>query len=327
MKVGPRALLIAKFVFSIALVAAVLSRVVFADVLANLATVKPGYVLVCLFIAVPTIAASAWRWQMLAQGILSFRAAVKYILIGMFYGALLPSAVSADIARGVALAAKDKSKRLVALPASILVDRLLGLAALSCLSTVGFLIVVGHAYAELADYESMALIGAELSIGLAAVSLFPFTPWFERTVRAALPWVPYIHLRTAIERVAAAVVPYATMPGVIVRAFGLSVFIHALTLVGYMVAFRAFDIHVGLLTVTIYFSCLSIILLLPISISGLGVRDVFSVFFFGILHASAGQAVAFSWLLFFLGLTVALVGAGVQIWELHRPSNFLGRDS
>ena len=69
----------------------------------------------------------------------------------------------------------------------------------------------------------------------------------------------------------------------------------------------------------IFFSCLSILLLLPVSISGIGVREVFSIFFFSDLDASPEQAVAFSWLLLSLSLVVALIGAGVHVWGTLSP--------
>jgi uncharacterized membrane protein YbhN (UPF0104 family) len=321
MKVGTRWLLGAKLAFSAMLVVAVLHRVSYAEVIARISTANPFDVMVCLLIAVPTMALSAWRWQMLAQGILSFPAALKYILIGLFYGSILPGAVSGDIARGVALAVKEKAMRVDVLPASILVDRLIGLAALFFIAAIGFLLMRAKLASGLEEYQSMALFGTALSAGIVMGVACAFTPWFAILIRWMIAWIPMASPRAVVERVLAAVVPYTVRPGLLLGAFVLSLLVHMFTIFGYMIAFRAFGIDVTPLTATIFFSCLSVILLLPISISGIGVREVFSIFFFKTLHASAEQAVAFSWLLLFLGLVVAIVGAGMQIWELCRPSN------
>lgn len=327
MKIRSCVLLAGKLALSLGLVAMVFRQVDFAQVVASLAAANPAYAVVCLITALPTLLISAWRWQMLGQGALSFHSALKYILIGMFYGSVLPSAVSGDIARGVALAAKEKSMRIAVLPASILVDRFVGLTALCFLSMVGFVLVQSSAIPGLAEYRSVALSGAVLSAGLVFFLAFPFTLWFDRVIRCVLPWVPFATMRAVIRRVADAVAPYAGMPAVLGRAFGLSLLGHLFTVVGYVFAFRAFDIAVDLLTATIFFSCLSILLLLPVSISGIGVREVFSIFFFSVLDASPEQAVAFSWLLLSLSLVVALIGAGVQVWELYRPSNRLEKNA
>lgn len=303
------------------LVVAVLHRVSYAEVIAQINTANPVDVMICLLISVPTIAFSAWRWQMLAQSILSFQSAVKYLLIGLFYGSILPGAVSGDIARGVALAAKEKTMRVDVLPASILVDRLIGLAALFFIAAIGFLLMRSMSASGLEEYQSMALSGAALSACIAIGVACAFTPWFAALIRWMIAWIPIASLRAVVDRVLAAVSPYTVRPGLLLGAFGLSLLVHMFTIFGYMIAFRAFGIDVTPLTATIFFSCLSIILLLPISISGIGVREVFSIFFFKALHTSAEQAVAFSWLLLFLGLVVAIIGAGVQIWELCRTSS------
>jgi len=321
------ALLVGKIALSLALVTAVFRKVDFAKALASLAAANRIYVTICLLTALPTIMISALRWKILAQGILSFRLALKYILIGMFYGSVLPSGVSGDIARGMALAAKEKPMRLAVLPASILVDRLIGLAALCLLSMVGFVLIGVSPSPAFIELKSMILAGAALSVALFTVAMFPLSPWFQPVLNRVLPYIPHATLRAGIRRVASAIAPYATMPDVLARAFGLGIFVHILTMVGYIFAFGALSISVDFLTAAIFFFCLSIILILPISVSGLGVREVFSIFFFKILDASAEQAVAFSWLLLFLGIVVALVGAGVQVWELHRTVNYHGHSA
>jgi len=319
-KVNARWLVGVKLAFSTLLVVAVLHRVSYAEVLAQINTANPVDAMICLSISLPTIAISAWRWQMLAQGILTFQAALKYSLIGLFYGSILPGAVSGDIARGIALAIKEKNLRVDMLPASILVDRLTGLAALFFISTLGFLLMNTKLASGLEEYQAIALVCSLFSASIVIGVACAFTPWFAILVRWMIALIPMASLHAAGERVLTAVVPYTANPRLLAGAFGLSLLVHMFTIFGYVVAFRAFGIDVSPLTATIFFTCLSIILLVPISISGIGVREVFSIFFFKALHTSAEVAVAFSWLLLFLGIVVAIVGAGVQIWELYRPS-------
>jgi uncharacterized protein (TIRG00374 family) len=323
MKVDARWLLAAKLAFSAALIMAVLHQVSFVEILAQISTANPLDAMICLLISGPAIALSAWRWQILAQGILTFHAALKYALIGLFYGAILPGAVSGDIARCVALAIKEKALRVDVLPASILVDRLIGLAALSFIAAFAFLSLSLKLVPGMEDYQSMALFGGGLSACIVIGIACALTPWFSVLIRRTIFWIPVGSMRLALERVLSAVRPYTIRPQLLGGAFSLSLLVHVITIFGYVVAFHAFSIEITPLAATIFFSGLSIILLVPISISGIGVREVFSIFFFKGLHASAEQAVAFSWLLLVLGLIVALVGAGVQIWELYRSSSLL----
>ena len=61
--------------------------------------------------------------------------------------------------------------------------------------------------------------------------------------------------------------------------------------------------------------------LLPISISGIGTRDVTLIFFFGLQAVSAEQAVAFSLLYLFTSYwLIALLGAVVYLrYPIHLP--------
>jgi len=253
MKVGTRWLLGAKLAFSVMLVVVVLHRVSYAEVIARISTANRFDVMVCLLISVPNIALSAWRWQILAQGILSFPAALKYILIGVFYGSILPGAVSGDIARGVALAVKDKTMRVDVLPASILVDRLIGLAALFFIAAIGFMLMSARLASGLEEYQSMAMFGSALSVSIVMGVACVFTPWFAALIRRMNAWIPMASLRAVVERVLAAVIPYTVRPRLLVFAFGLSLLVHMFTIFGYVVAFRAFGIDVTPLTATIFF--------------------------------------------------------------------------
>ena len=84
MKIRSCVLLAGKLALSLGLVAMVFRQVDFAQVVASLAAANPAYAVVRLITALPTLLISAWRWQMLGQGALSFHSALKYILIGMF---------------------------------------------------------------------------------------------------------------------------------------------------------------------------------------------------------------------------------------------------
>ena len=324
---GVTTLLIAKVAISVALVAVVLRQVEFAKIVTNLSAARPLYVTACLLTAVPIITISAWRWTILAQGLINFQIALKYVLIGAFYGSILPGTISSDIARGAALAARSKAMRNVVLPASILVDRLIGLAALGAIASIGFILAYVESPAGLAQFKSALMAGAVISSFLAVLPIFIFSTWFERLIRSPLRWRAVGALRTWVERILSARSAYTATPTLLLRAIFLSLAMHIFSVLGYIFALRALNIAFSPTSVVILFSCLSMILLLPISVAGVGVREAFSLLFFAVLGASGDQAVAFSWLLLSTGLFVALIGAGVQILELHRPTDIHGSDT
>lgn len=311
-------MVLVKVGFSALLLALVLRTISLDEVVHRLAMVRPGYVAFCLLLAIPTIALSALRWCWIADALLSFPAAVKYILIGAFYGAVFPSAVSGDVARGVALAVKLKEARRITLPASILVDRLLGLGSLFTISAAGFMLAIVRGDPQTASLAPWLRWGALASVLLAGLAFAPLAGGFDRLARAILGRIRLVAMDGLVARVIASVSAYSDRPALLARGIAASIGVHAFTIAGYVVAFRAFGLPATILEVTIYFSAMSFLLLLPISVSGVGVRDAFSVVFFRSINGTTEQAVAFSWLLLFLGLVVAAVGALVQLWEVFR---------
>src|SRR5262249_43529143 len=120
--------LIAKLLLSLALLPLVLSKVPPASVVGILTQTDP-FLFVFLYALVPVIFAfSAWGWEGLAP-VLSYRTAVKYTWIGLFFGHVLPGSIAGDIAKGVSLALKDSAGR-SGLVASIVADKVIGLVAL-----------------------------------------------------------------------------------------------------------------------------------------------------------------------------------------------------
>ncbi|WP_321505825.1 lysylphosphatidylglycerol synthase transmembrane domain-containing protein [uncultured Methanoregula sp.] len=82
---------------------------------------------------------------------------------------------------------------------------------------------------------------------------------------------------------------------------------------GYLLAL-SIGIDTGLMFFVLVIPILSLLDLLPISISGIGTRDVALIFLFGLKAISPEQAVAFSLLYLFMSYwLIALIGAGVYL--------------
>jgi len=92
-------------------------------------------------------------------------------------------------------------------------------------------------------------------------------------------------------------------------------------LMGYCVL-RSLNISVPLVAFCAILAIVNMLIALPISISGLGVREVLFVTFFGLLHIDADHATAFSLTYFTLNLIWCLLGAPFYFLyrhETHAP--------
>jgi uncharacterized protein (TIRG00374 family) len=113
------------------------------------------------------------------------------------------------------------------------------------------------------------------------------------------------------------------------RRFFMSVFIGIISWIppfiyGYLLAL-SLGINIGLFFFILVIPVLSLLDLLPISISGIGTRDVALIFLFGLNGISAEQAVAFSLLYLFMSYwLIALIGAAVYyIYPIKIPESMM----
>jgi hypothetical protein len=111
------------------------------------------------------------------------------------------------------------------------------------------------------------------------------------------------------------------------RRFFLSIFIGIIAWIppffyGDLLA-RSLGIDLGLFFFILVIPVISLLDLLPISISGIGTRDLALIFLFGLQGISAEQAIAFSLLYLFMSYwLIALLGAAVYyIYPIKMPGS------
>jgi uncharacterized protein (TIRG00374 family) len=307
------ALFAAKLALAGVLLWAVLAKV---DVAAIVAVVEGADVaLVALwYLLVPAaMALGAWRWKILAPG-LTLPTAFKYTWIGVFYGHVLPGGISGDVAKGVSLAIKDAGSR-AGLAASIVVDKVMGLAGLlvffdaACIAA--YAMDAGHT-GQIRDLALLAFILTLIALGgLAAVLLALRAGWLEVRGRTNA-------IGRLLETAATAVRWYADKPGLLARAFAISLVLHAVNVAAMYTGFRAIHVEAGPLAAAVIYPVLSMLLVIPVSISGIGVRDATLALFFVLFGLPAASGVALSWLQLLSLVPNVAIGAAIQVSEMYR---------
>jgi uncharacterized protein (TIRG00374 family) len=310
------AVLIAKLLLSLALLVLVLVKVHPTSVVDILSQANLFLVVLWLALVPVVVALSAWRWQVLARS-LSYRTALKYTWIGLFFGHVLPGSIAGDIAKGVSLALKDSAGR-SGLAASIVAEKVIGLVALLVLFDLACAVVYtlyGGVAPQVRDLSALALALSLLAaLATAMVMLVSVRSDFLSTGS----W-PRFAGRLA-EGVAAAVKFYRNRPWLVVKGFVISVAIHAVNIVAMYISFRALKVDAGLLVASVVYPVLSVMLLIPISVSGIGVRDATLALLFTLFGLPAASGVALSWLTLLAVIPNVAVGGLVQLAEMYRKS-------
>jgi hypothetical protein len=257
---------------------------------------------------------SAWRWETLAPS-LSFGTALKYTWIGVFYSHVLPGAISGDIAKGVSLALKDKGTRVNVLAASIFADKVVGLAALLIFFDVTCAIVYyryGEAFAHLQHFALIAIalsfVGAVVAIGALRLALR-----FERVpANAERSFVGH-----ALHGLIDAIKVYSQRPAILTKALAISVVIHIVNIVALYISLRALAINASVFFAAVVYPVLSVMLMIPISISGIGVREATLAALFPLFGLPPASGVAISWLALIATLPNIAIGGALQLIEIY----------
>jgi glycosyltransferase 2 family protein len=249
------------------------------------------------------IVLSTLRWLQVLHA-LGLRARMSqllsYYLAGQFVGNVLPSTIGGDVLR-VSRLAKDNGEAPGTF-ASVVLERLTGWLVLPVLTLVGFLI-----NPNLTHLGTATKVAAGLAVGTLLALAFVLVATANRSIGRRLAdhtgWRRFasaVHL--GLER-------FRTHPAdaaavlVVGFAYQLSLVLAAL------LGAKALGIDVGPTALLAFVPAVAIAQVVPIGISGLGVREGAFVLFLSPLGVPTEQAIALGLLLYALNLVVSLLGA------------------
>lgn len=243
------------------------------------------------------------RWNLLVSHDMRASRLFTYYMIGAFFNTCLPGLVGGDAVKAwyltqdlKAQASANPDQALTDPPitiavASVFMDRLMGLGALLTLGMLAY--PFGTAY--LAGTNSTWLLPLIFAIYLLLLFLLFLLP-SKNPFRRLTSFAVYVSR-------------YRTNSSVLLAAFGYSLMIQILGFFSIVILARGLGIEINLLAIMVFLPIIVVFTLLPVSISGLGIREGAFVFFFGTVGVEAEKAIALSLLWFF-----SLVLAG--LWGL-----------
>ncbi|MFA9477351.1 lysylphosphatidylglycerol synthase transmembrane domain-containing protein [Phycisphaerales bacterium AB-hyl4] len=306
--------LLLRLAISVGLLAILLSQVDLTGIFAVASGARFDLlaVLLAMFIAERCLGACRWHLLMRTQRVpVSFATTLRATLLGGFVGTFLPGGVGVEAVR---VAAMTRAANLASATSSVLVDRILGSLALVGIVLVALALTPQPvpAAVPIAAWASLAC--------LLALSLILLHPRLRRGLQWLLPGRRRGQLRRELRRFAASVRQMRRQPMTLAYVGGLSVLFQLLRVGIAPVAALALGLHIPLGLLLIYVPIIMFIMMMPISIAGLGVREAAFVYFFGLQYVTPEQALALSLLIGLFTLIVQLPGAVVCITGV-RPRN------
>jgi hypothetical protein len=308
--------LVIRLAVSAALVAWIFSRTDFREVWAAFRSADLAPVLLAAALNPLGYYFSVSRWRLLlrAQGYdVPFGFLLRSFLVGVFFNNLLPGTVGGDAARAwqSSRAGTGKTRAL----AVVLVDRFLGLFTLMLFAGVGALLSpeLTGAVPGLRAWVAVLLTG--MGIGTALIFFLP--PALSRrvgTFLASLPGKWGARSRHAWDSLRA----FQGKAGVLTGALAWSVGLQTMVVLnGYFLA-KAVHVELPLLVYFVLVPLAVFVMMAPVSINAIGVRENVWAFFFAALGVAGAAAagVAVAWLDY--GLVVLQAVVGGLVYALSR---------
>lgn len=213
-----------------------------------------------------------WRILLVAQGItMAWWRAVRVYFIGLFFNLFLLGSTGGDVVK-IFYAMRETATRKSGALLSVLVDRMMGLLGLVA---VTILLCSFKLDVLLEKPLTRTIMGSFLLILCASLGAITAGFLVDRfNLAGKLPhWLP---LRGRIIEFSTAFSTYARNPKVLLQTLGLSMPAHLLNFFSFYCAARAFGVFPGLTGLIDLFCVLPAIMTiasLPISLSGMGLRE------------------------------------------------------
>jgi len=259
---------------------------------------------VALILYTSTIILISWRWRLLLvsqEAGVPFGQVLSLYFIGFFFNNFLPTSIGGDIYRALG-AGQDSGKRAIS-AASVLVERLLGLLAVSALAILAVTLVVR----QVADGYIRTL-----ALGFGALMTLLLVLFFNRRIpkllEALARRVSLWGLGQRLLRFYQALTLYRRQKRVLISVFFISIGYQLLIVVFSYLVGLALDLGISLRYFMLCVPVTVIISLVPISINGVGVRETGYVFLLSRIGHSGSEALTLSLLIYGLSLLASLVG-------------------
>jgi uncharacterized protein (TIRG00374 family) len=289
-----------RFVVAAGLTAVVCWKSHPSDVVAATAGANWGPIGIAVLLVLADRSLMAYRWVVLLRPFAGpagpkLAVVMRIFFVSTFVGTFLPASVGGDAVRAIALSRYNVPGS--GALASVLMDRMLGVLSLLIMAVAGLFLARQLAFHPLV----LAALGVTAA-ACAVAAVMVFSSRAEALGRVVLERLPWVRVRRLGVQLIEAMQGYASRRGDLVNVLAGSIGVQILRVV------QAYYLGVSLgvtSPITTYFAFIPLILLvmlLPVTINGLGTSQAAFVWFFA--QAGVGRPEAFAMSVLFVALGV-----------------------
>lgn len=311
-----RRALLARVAMSIALVTWLGWHLDLSALSQRLTTLDVGWTALAFVTVLAAVAISAWKWGLILatrEHPLGYLRLLRHYFVGLFFNNVLPTTVGGDAVR-----AWETSKDSGEVPeavGSVVTERLIAGVAL------GITALLGLPFIEFSPRLAW-LVGIFLLVDVALVALFLLPKVAESIVgKLVPPRMAGLHgsITQTVQVVRSTLKNRTLFLKVVLYSIAFQILVAAVN----ACIFKAMGVPVSLAQCVIFTPMIFTVTMLPISLSGLGVREAAYWYFFSQVGVSQADAVAAS-LAFFVIVGISSL-PGALFFSIRRPKQKIAR--
>jgi uncharacterized protein (TIRG00374 family) len=270
------------------------------------------WVIASAILTLVTVPPMAWRWQRLLE-VRGLHESVSWLtrtyFVSYAWSQILPTSVGGDASR-IFETSRRHPGRITPVTGSVLVERALGGAVTLLLAGIGFVLAIGR-------YSIGAYLWVEaiFVVGMIGAGIVFFSRRIRRRLTFLLPLVRRLRLETPARAVYDGIHFYRDHVGTLLVVSLVTAFLQLSRIAAIYASGRAVGIHLSLLPYVVLGPLLFLVMLVPFTVNGLGVREAFFVSFLGRLGVPPDQAFACGFLFFVMTIVLAVPGLAIILWE------------
>jgi glycosyltransferase 2 family protein len=297
------------FVAAKAIVSAALLLVLFQriplDQFANAARgVRPWWLVGAWLLLFGSNLLGAWQWSRLLHVVeirIPFWKVCAYYHVGLFFNNFLPAGIGGDIAR-VADASRHGPTKTAALSA-VLMDRILGTLAIASLALVTTLPAIDRFHLTLVYLAVVAFFGISVTLVWAV-----FHPALLPACERLLARVGLGGLSPHLDDLADRLAGFRARRGLFAGLFAVAALTQISRIGVHALVAQSLGMHVPLVYFFLFVPLLAVIVSLPISFNGIGVREGAGMVLFGLVGVDRAHAFSLQFLTYLVMVAVSMIG-------------------
>ena len=309
-----RVLLGAKLLFSLGLIVFLLGRIPVGQLRSALREVDPTWLVAAAALFVVSNILGSLQWSRLLEAVdirIPFWKVCAYYHVGLFFNNFLPANIGGDIAR-VSDAARYGQTRTAAVSA-VMMDRLIGTVALGGLALVTSLPAIDRFHLTVVY---LSLVGF-FALGL-LVLWAVFHPVLLGFLIGVLRRLGLGRFGPQLDELESRLGVYRTRPALIVATMGVAVLTQVSRIGVHALVARSLGLDLPLSYFFLFVPLLAVIVSLPISLNGIGVREGAGVALFGLVGVDSAQAFSLQFITYLVAVAVSLLGGLVFLARIPR---------